>query len=341
MQRRRSCARTLKLGAPLSTAAVALLALLAGQSIDQNALAGAQSSNYLADVAQFSRAFGRFIDLMLDKVNLLAELVVEMSLDEQCALQCGAATTTTVAADAAPQEAAVARLGEQLAAKLEASREFKDARALLSQVNLGKRVSQLDEAPHCKLLNLNVEARELPVPEMAQCCGAVRACYATCGASKLACDLTFQHCLTSACNSTQAQSAVRKRRALFDSDDDAEPKVSDGELDDDESAPTSAAPSTTHSTPEADEELDSVAERRRRETARKQSPPDLEPSPALAGKEEARAKLRACRLAGKVLQIGNLAFGCQQFKLQQDASKCCESRAPAAATTAAVVAASA
>ena len=204
----------------------------------------------------------------------------------------------------------------------------------------------------CKMFSLEVNPSDLPVGAMELCCAHFSGCYATCGRPKLSCDEQFRDCLRQMCrnefdynNATvvRRQRRLERRRApLFsgiepmaaelDESDDLEP-VEEGE--ESEGAAAAAAEEEeqeegAQSGPEVEaasaelkpmeaeeerlyEELDSERKRKRQTSGDEQM--------SRTGKR-LRSKYKACKLASKMLIIGNLAFGCQHYKELQ-VRACC------------------
>lgn len=198
----------------------------------------------------------------------------------------------------------------------------------------------------CKLFNLRIGRQDLPIGELEFCCSSYDLCYSRCDMSKLNCDSQFRTCLISMCkqkfdytNETlvKAHRNLRRRQAMLEPLD--EPAAEDD--------PMEAYDRELEAEAEAEEEeaaraqnLDELLEdenndqrlvRGRRQLGRAEAEAEEVEMPTKRQPIQTnprdvkvvRDKYKACKLAGKVLIIGNLAFGCQRYKDRQ-LRACCK-----------------
>ena len=246
------------------------------------------SAIYLEEVGRFSQVLSAFVDALLEKVGLLAEIVIESSMDEQCAPFIGdCASSNNNNNSGAPSRwmntmPATTTAATTTTSKGEHERE---------ESQFGAEESLRGEpSGQCSFLGLPIEPADLPVAAMAACCATFDGCYARCGRPKLSCDAEFRACLMAICkqkfdhkNQTILAAELARIR-LAEQRNELAP-------DDDNSEP----------------ELDGLSDSSRMGSRELQS---------------LRDKHKACRLASKVLIIGNLAFGCRNYKRRQRFACC-------------------
>lgn len=291
------------------------------------------SAIYLEEVSRFSQVMSNFVDSLLDKVSFLAEIVIESSMDEQChagdftdlatcslgspsssssfASMKSMTTNTTTTAAAKTMTTTMKEDGEKEDDGVKLKGILREA---FSETEKEK---ENEPKRQCKFLGLPMQNNDLPVGGMAECCYRYERCYSSCGQVKLQCDTEFRSCLRSICkqkfdhkNGTllaeEAKRALlaRQQSELNAADDD------DGRRDDldaeSESTPAAAAAAASD------------------EAGKEKFQEELSASDVRTLKD----KYRACRLAGKLLIVGNLAFGCRNYKQRQ--WRACCSAAPAA-----------
>lgn len=212
----------------------------------------------------------------------------------------------------------------------------------------------------CKLFTLDVNSEDLPAEQMAFCCSQFHGCYNKCSERKSDCDRAFRRCLNGICRSQfnyknetllrqyaanlelaqKLSSGAGKRRrrhilsGVFSDQVDMgyepmaldEPEGDDFEL---------VEPVDSDSSGADFEPADSDGKRRRRRRGATESDEENEAGDQATGQSpdldvDARTikrlqdKYKACKLASKLLIIGNLAFGCQSYK-QAQWRACCSS----------------
>lgn len=267
------------------------------------------SGAYLDSIGQLTNVLNEFINSLLEKVSFLAEIVIESALNEDCR-----SPIEWQSAEALGRSCLRYERGHNLssAGQFVLSRdqfdeqEFKNMDAFLAPYLLeeGHFADGQPQRTGCKLFTFDIGKRDLPVDDMTQCCDQFGACYGQCNQTKLACDLQFRQCLRHICklnfdykNATLVElnrSRLTKRDLL---EDQYEPLAGE-ETGPAESAPQQDGPA------EGPDEADT------RTTAKR-----------------LRDKYKACKLASKLLIIGNLAFGCQNYKQSQWRACCRPQRA--------------
>lgn len=290
------------------------------------------SAIYLEEVGRFSQVMSNFVDSLLDKVGFLAEIVIESSMDEQCEFSLAAAaaaaedgqpernsssspslgcfaknknnnndstkTMPTIQKTIEPRwmNTTIGNVGQDdadlggLKQTLAADKSAAEARGRQ------KRQQQRRGEKVCRFLGLPMQNNDLPVAGMAECCAQFEGCYSSCGQQKLACDSEFRACLRSICkqkfdpkNETILREETKRMREARQQqpDDDSMDLLQDEDDDDD-----------------SNNGGENIGE------------------PSAGEVKSIKDKYKACRLAGKVLIIGNLAFGCRNYRRHQFEACC-------------------
>lgn len=276
---------------------------------------GVPSAGYLQNAAHFSQTLTTFLDLLFDKINFLAELVIEAANEDDCLPACASSSSISTTTTNTNSEQHTHKQA------LKAGDEYTYHADIAVRTDKRRRLAQ--DFDGCRIFNLNVESRDLPAPEMQVCCSQAHSCYATCGSQKRACDSDFQQCLANTCELLKSPaSRTRRSAAAAAAADDNEPTVDPSEVDEEESGgmPSSEefdeADLDKSSGNEDDGSDDSKKKRRKR--SQDNNTTDIKAEQETRQVDaDARGRFKACRLAAKVLVIGNLAFGCQQFRRAQ------------------------
>lgn len=290
------------------------------------------ASGFLQDIGQFSQMMSEFVDVLLEKVSFLAEIIIDSSMSEQCEFTCASL------GDVVPNNGTFMDLGDASSGrnriflkredKFDADEFNVDVRTFINSLVHNKRQKrqsgQMDS--NCRLFNLiDVSRQDLPVGEMESCCKQFHDCYDQCNKQKLACDAELQVCFSSLCkerfnyrNMTlvyhfhQHPMFAKERNNprnepqsinhdLLDADSVDELAIVDGKSD------SNLGPKTSEQEHEKEDKRD---------------------QPNAKQVKRVRDKYKACKLASKVLIIGNLAFGCMSYKEAQRAV-CCNKTAQA------------
>lgn len=300
---------------------------------------------YLDDLAELSRAMNGFVDALLDKVSLLAELMIDEALDEQCEpLQCAASARPERSARqiTQPDDLDLLEFGAERAGEL--LRQIANS-ATIAQATRAEEQDDADgdAALQCRLFKFKLRAGDLPAAGMQECCGEFHRCYATCSMAKQQCDARFRACLSAACrarydyrNATlvRAHSELARRER----DTQSEPLLAADDLDvgaDELEGDVAASASPSSSC--YDEASSSERDKRHATGEDAHDEQQLEPQV-----KRVRDKYKACKLGARVLIIGNLAFGCSAYRRSQQRACCASSPSRSAShnnTTAAAAAA--
>lgn len=304
-------------------------------------------ASYLEDAGKLSYMLNELIDKLLEKISFLADIVIESSTKEHCVpISCEDTTIINTNNMGKFDD----RSGSPILDELEYDnsalylRQFADRMKILeSEKENGKGRAS------CKLFNLALGRRDLPVSDMEVCCTKYEICYSNCSSKKLDCDLQFRECLNFVCKSkfdyTNSTLASKYRRSIqfeapeaLDDEEDSEEEIDDFDMvknDIDEGRSN-------------DDTIESglgVKERSKRKRKRRNwDPNNVNLGEGEEGGEEhgqdihedreplnpretrqMKDKYKACKLANKILIIGNLAFGCQTYKQTQWIS-CCNNK---------------
>ena len=293
------------------------------------------SGAYLDQVGQMSHVMNELIDSLLEKVSFLADIIIESSLAEECEQVADLPGVCRRRPGSRPRD-----LAELLANKSFDEKEFTDVNLFVTNFNEMYREPSRQRRSGCKLFTLDIQARDLPADEMETCCGSFGLCYQTCGRLKQTCDLQFRQCLKSVCkhNFDYTNATVReryrkldRRRAPLFSEEPLE-----GELDEDEEQAELYRELMNEVRPTGTRKLNKRSAGQSASNNNNNNNADHDDDDELAdGQNEQPAggdaatmrrlkdKYKACRLASKLLIIGNLAFGCQTYK-QSQWRACCE-----------------
>lgn len=294
------------------------------------------SAIYLEQIGQISHVMNEFVDVLFEKVSFLAEIIIQSSLEEQCEplLECDKNKNNN------NNKSLLEQTGRQLDRRQFDEKEFTDIDVFLEAYN--KQTRMINQQGGCKLFTLEVDSRDLPVGDMEICCKAFGACNSVCGNKKAACDGAFRSCLRSLCkkhfdyaNETliKRQHQLNRRQThLFPYEPLAE-EAAEGMRDDDDqeglgvgleepSRPKRGGHPAGRKLPGEEEEDDQEDD----ESANKQT------TFSEGTVKSLRNKYKACKLASKLLIIGNLAFGCQAYKENQ-LRACCGRGASTPGTT--------
>jgi len=210
-----------------------------------------------------------------------------------------------------------------------------------------ERLKSEQQQSGCKVFTLDIGQQDLPVGSMESCCHNFGQCYAKCGHPKRKCDEQFRTCLREICwqnfnpkNETLLRMEQRgghhlgRRHAMGDFD--AEPLLQEDDQPPDGPEEQGAAAGEELEDDEdrlyAELDAERRAERRKRRAAEgkqqeEEEEEDDEEEPISSWvQKRLRDRYKACKLASKLLVIGNLAFSCQHYKEKQ-ARACCSPRA--------------
>lgn len=311
------------------------------------------SAGYLEDAGKLSYMLNELIDQLLEKISFLADMVIESSMDEHCMpVSCQPETTIKPTQSAATSEpsrhrresdpigftsgsssgtTASPNLGPKLD-ELEYDNSERYKRQFAARMQAQNSGEPQTSDAYCKLFNMAVGKQDLPVEDMEICCARYNGCYSLCGNSKLDCDIEFRSCLTQVCRQkfdyTNATVIKRNLRSLKAYEEDEEQEDDDDDDDDDvgidnrveEPDNDNEAFEPFDVTPDSgNDEFQSGSKRRR--SAKTPSAEQISQRDSRRLKD----KYKACKLANKVLIIGNLAFGCQAFKKAQWTACCSQS----------------
>lgn len=211
----------------------------------------------------------------------------------------------------------------------------------------------------CSLFGLSLAKHDLPVTEMEACCRELTECYSKCGNLKLTCDSNFRSCLRSMCklkfdynnDSLLRRGVLRWERDTSEGlsqyellvDRPADGIRSDGpELDEEQlygslgglKEPNNGHDGADSITYANSKPVDQVDRLLRRHTdgptvaddasapTRDEHASSTTASELIDQRKRLKDKYKACRLASKVLIIGNLAFTCRTYRRIQR-SVCC------------------
>lgn len=328
----------------------------AGNSPYQVAAVIVTDSSYLEGIGRLSDVMSHFMDALLEKVSFLAEIVIESSLEEQCLvgekLDCAqlnqkgknSSKFFNVDANSSGENGVVRAEGFD---KL----EFNNVNLFIDSFNKRNDDDNKTQLRACRLFNIAVDSQDLPVARMELCCATYQSCYQQCGMKKLDCDLQFRSCLGSMCKQTfdytnetvvRQQHQLDRRQAIQRDPLETEPLLEDI-LDPEEEeerefiADKGVSDGRFEEMKRGDEDRIDEHERGRREDnlnlgVEEQQGHKVKPRAARNGEQlpattewqvkRMKDKYKACKLATKVLIIGNLAFGCQSYK-QSQWSACC------------------
>lgn len=315
--------------------------VLAGATKRSHSVMVAQAA-YLDDVGQMSHVMSEFIELLLDKVSFLAEIVIESSLEEDCQSSCSRPATE-------------ANNGSKAAALVEPldrhdGDEFRGAQMWYqpsTTKSSGGASNGAERSPGCRLFGLSLEQRDLPVSGMESCCLDLDLCYGQCGTTKTTCDSTFRACLRSMCklkfdymNDSLVSSAIhelRRREASLQLAAQYEPLVDDADLEEEQLYGLL----DSDINPNNGEEMEQLNRgqneerllRRHTENASmggavgseqggRRGPAAASAEPDERERKKLKDKYKACKLASKLLIIGNLAFTCQTYRQMQRLACC-------------------
>lgn len=307
-------------------------------------------ADYVDQIGQLSNLMSKFVDSMLEKVSFLAEIIIESALLEQCdaPIECTTSQstpTTTLASSSTASTAETINNADSDAVAIASETATMDEREVVRRLIANKTFDRLEydnaelfrsqlvgdyEEPQptageqaskrsCKLFNLiDLSRNDLPVSEMEECCEAYGDCYGTCGSKKADCDTKFFDCLKDLCTQKfdyTNKTLVRKvRSAQLSStqsaaDEPFEPLADDlisGDSDDiyadDNGQDEDAWPPT---------KFDGLRPSKRSAPAAERTGSERRDVQSL------RDRYKACRLASKILILGNMAFGCQSYKRAQ------------------------
>lgn len=282
-------------------------------------------SAYLDNLGQISSAMSDFVEALLEKVSFLAEIIIDSSMAEQCELNCPSESDRDAdefnfnkssmehaqrlassdnglisrpAEKGTKQEGYAKRAGWPIKPKREFdANEFTNVALFIDTLKKRQQKRQTSGGASCRLFNLiDVGRQDLPVADMELCCRQFDDCYKDCAKEKLACDAEFQLCFKSLCRD---KFDFRNESLVYHYDrnhqSDANEDQEDLELD-----------------------LTSASEREEGNTITTEHQ-----QPTAKQVKRVKDKYKACKLASKVLIIGNLAFGCQAYKEAQR-SVCCK-----------------
>jgi len=253
------------------------------------------SASYLEEIGRLSHSVNLFVDALLEKVSFLADIVIESSMEEQCQISCSA------------------DLEPKLVARIRANRfDGSEYTSIGLFVNDYIKANDQQADDGCKLFGFSLEPRDLPVGEMEICCRAFKLCYSDCTREKFACDLEFRECLKAMC------------KKQFDYRNESLVRIH-------EQTRREAASSMLPTEPIADDLEEEVHEFAEEQDQRDESAggggqthADQSAQPSEMQVRRLKDKYKACKLASKVLIIGNLAFSCQVYRRLQF-GKCCQS----------------
>lgn len=280
------------------------------------------AASYLDDFGQLSSVMNEFVDALLEKVAFLAEIIIDSSMSEQCEFTCSPSNSEVL--NKTLMELGLTRANDDyfngqikragLNFKKEDkydSDEFTNAGLFIDSLKQSKKQKRQlnEENNNCRLFNLiDLSRQDLPIGDMESCCKQYNGCYADCNKEKLACDAEFQLCFKLLCKERfdyRNSSLVYQYHQQFT-------KLQQTQL----NWPLSIN----------DDDLDSMDEISKEENvaSRQQQHNEQEKwdQPNAKQVKRVKDKYKACKLASKVLIIGNLAFGCMSYReARRDA--CC------------------
>lgn len=291
--------------------------------------------------ARLSLVMSGLVDALIDKVNFLAEIVIESSMEEECEASCKMANKISLTETTAEEKKVFSKSNRENKFDINELGNLKiffnsfknDSSTLLSDDdnNLG----QFDD---CHIFNIKINSKDLPIDEMKFCCKDKRICYNSCGKDKKKeCDLNFQSCLKGLCkqrfdytNKTLVQRykmAMKIKRQMESSmlnnnnnnkQDGINSKDFEAleliDLDED----------SIHYSERIiiNDEVDYDEKEEEEEDENKSNKESIANGLKRTIKNRLKDKYKSCKLASKVLIIGNLAFGCQAYKAAQWSSCC-------------------
>lgn len=326
------------------------------------------AASYLEDAGRLSRMLNQLIDQLLEKVSFLADLIIESSLEEQCAaVKCEAGSSPTQSTSNASTDDPLIHPKILEAHRLDhleyenSHKYIKQFRERMERMLQNRGSAEIDDngepsmvSNHCKLFNLPIGKSELPVSNMESCCKEYNSCYSRCGISKLFCDDQFRVCLGLVCKEkfdyTNESLVIRHARYVRSgqSSEGGEELSEEGDelledLEDDVTDSDTGQFSKNGAAIEHQQRRDKRASITMNEpgleTEEDKRPSgseiisdttsDANESSSSTGKsvtadevgerekKQVKDKYKACKLANKVLLIGNLAFGCHAYKQAQ------------------------
>lgn len=279
------------------------------------------SASYLDQIGPMSQIMNEFVNSLLEKISFLAEIIIESSLAEQCdILDCQLANNNN-------SNNLVNDLNWSVDKNLFDEREYTNVDLFIKSFN-GNMASAKQNG--CKLFCLDIERRDLPVGDMEVCCGSFHSCYNKCGNKKLDCDLEFRQCLSSICKQKYDYTNVkvlrkyhqlnRRHAPLFADEPLADDVEGEGGWEEEPEVVKEKEMNNYVNELDEDELYGSINRDKSNQNDKRE---------ALQGGEfdryttkSLKDKYKACKLATKVLIIGNLAFGCQAYKQSQQRACC-------------------
>lgn len=287
------------------------------------------SADYLDQIGQLSNMMNKFVDLLLEKVSFLAEIIIESALIEQCDVNIDCSKTNSLIDD---EDDLLRQLIEN---KTFDRLEYENADLFRTQLIRSSAGMQDDGGAnakngraHCKIFNLiDLDRDDLPASEMDTCCESYTSCYRRCGSKKFDCDMRFWDCLKGLCTikyDYTNKTLVRSQRDTASESADefpAEPMV---DIDDNEVYDNYLDDGGD----DGMQSVDSLFGRMSPAVARHQRVPRLVQTDQDQSQnhrrdvKRMRDRYKACRLASKILIIGNMAFGCQSYKRAQRRACC-------------------
>lgn len=281
------------------------------------------ASGFLQDVGQFSQMMSEFVDALLEKVSFLAEIIIDSSMSEQCEFTCASIPEDAIPNNGTFMELGGARPGRnriffKREDQFDADEFNVDVHTFIESLKQSKRQKRQADS-NCRLFNLiDVSRQDLPVGEMELCCKQFHDCYDQCNKQKLACDAELQVCFNSLCKDKFNYKNMTlvyhyNQHLMFAKERDNpqnEPLTINQDPLDADSADELAV---------VDEKSDNKGEPK---TSEREQEEDKWKQPNVKQVKRVKDKYKACKLASKVLIIGNLAFGCMSYKEAQRAACC-------------------
>lgn len=274
--------------------------------------------SHLDAISRLTTLINHLVDALIDKATFMAEIVIESAQSEQCEASCYSGAGLTNRSSLLLTASEAKRMNESMKeVQLDNRRFLIDSLSQANkELNSDRGINDKDNmATDCSMFNVALDSRDLPVEEMKYCCRDRTECYAKCGSDKLACDAKFHSCLKSLCKEKfdyQNKTVVYQfNKQLYSRPDSTgEPSMVDVDLNDrdlvfDDEDERLRGRGDASNDDVDDEEEEALYKSSRTSSNRRTT------------KQRLRDKFKACKLASKVLIIGNLAFACQAYKQAQ------------------------
>lgn len=289
------------------------------------------AASYLDDSGQISSVLNEFVDALLEKVAFLAEIIIDSSMSEQCEFTCLSFNDSKELVVSLNNNKTLIELRSTMGAnddvyfdkkinhntlskfknedKYDAD-EFTNVGLFIDSLKQTKKHKRLsnEENNNCRLFNLiELSRQDLPIGEMESCCKHYNNCYANCNKEKLDCDLEFQLCFRMLCKERfdyKNNSLVYQYHQQFTKLDQTQ-KLNE--------------PLSNNDGDDLDLLVDELADKenlasKQQQQQQQHNEQEQWSQPNAEQVKRFKDKYKACKLASKVLIIGNLAFGCMSYK---------------------------